>query len=54
MVLFRLTLGFASGLIIPFMVNDTIYMTIASSFLRPHLKYRIEREQMDKNKAVST
>ena len=53
MVFYRLGFGFCCGLAIPFMVKDMVYMTIANSFLRPHLKYRIEKEQLSKDKAVS-
>lgn len=54
MVFVRLGLGIFAGLAIPFMVKDMVYMTIANSFLRPHLRYRIERERIHKDKAVST
>ena len=53
MVFYRLGFGFFAGIAIPFMVKDMVYMTIANSFLRPHLKFRIEREQISKEKAVS-
>jgi hypothetical protein len=53
MVFLRWGLGFAAGCSIPFFVNDMIYMTIANSFLRPHLKYQIDREKMKKDQAVS-
>lgn len=48
MVFLRLGLGLASGIAIPFMVNDMVYMTIANSFLRPHLRFQIEREKLKK------
>ena len=54
MVFTKLGLGFAVGMTIPFIVNDMIYMTIANSFLRPHLKFRIEREKMKKDLALPT
>jgi hypothetical protein len=53
MVFYRLGFGFFAGLAIPFMVKDMVYMTIANSFLRPHLKFRIERDQLSKDKATS-
>jgi hypothetical protein len=53
MVFYRLGFGLFAGIAIPFMVKDMVYMTIANSFLRPHLKFRIEREQISKEKAVS-
>lgn len=54
MVFLRLGLGFVAGTTIPFLVNEMTYMTIANSFLRPHLQFAIEREKIEKNKAVST
>lgn len=54
MVFVRLGLGIFVGVAVPFMVKDMVYMTIANSFLRPHLKYRIERERLHKDKAVTT
>ena len=54
MVFVRLGLGVCVGLVVPFMVKDMVYMTIANSFLRPHLRYRIERGLMHKDKAVTT
>jgi hypothetical protein len=54
MVFVRLGLGVCVGLAVPFMVKDMVYMTIANSFLRPHLRYRIERGLMHKDKAVTT
>jgi hypothetical protein len=47
-------MGFVVGCAVPFLVNDMIYMTIANSFLRPHLKFRIERERLHKDQAVPT
>lgn len=54
MVFLKLGLGLCTGIAVPFLVNEMTYMTIANSFLRPHLKYRIEREKLHKDKAVST
>ena len=54
MVFTKLGLGLAAGMTIPFMVSHNIYMTIANSFLRPHLKFRIEREKMKKDLALPT
>ena len=54
MVFYRLGAGFLVGIAVPFMVKDLVYMTIASSFLRPHLKWRIQREKLHKDKAVTT
>ncbi len=54
MVFVRLGFGLFAGLAIPFMVKDMVYMTIANSFLRPHLRYIIERERLHKDKAVTT
>jgi hypothetical protein len=49
MVFGRLGFGFAVGVTVPFLVNDMVYMTIANSFLRPHLKFRIERDKLKKD-----
>ncbi len=54
MVFYRLGAGFLFGLTVPFLVKDLVYMTIANAFLRPHLKYRLERERLHKDRAVST
>jgi hypothetical protein len=54
MVFVRLGLGLFAGIAIPYMVKDMVYMTIANSFLRPHLRYIIERERIHKDRAVST
>lgn len=54
MVFYRLGAGFLFGLTLPFMVKDLVYMTISNAFLRPHLKYQLEKERLDKNRAVST
>lgn len=54
MVFTRLAAGFVVGLTVPFMVKDMVYMTIANAFLRPHLKFRIEKEKQDPGKAVTT
>ncbi len=53
MVFYRLGTGFICGLAIPYMVNDLVYMTISNSFLRPHLKYRIDKEGLSKDHAVN-
>jgi hypothetical protein len=54
MVFLKLSVGLLTGVTIPFLVNEMTYMTIANSFLRPHLKYRIQRDKIDKNRAVPT
>ncbi len=54
MVFGKLGLGFVAGVTIPFFVNEMTYMTIANSFLRPHLAYRIEKSRMKKDQAVPT
>jgi len=54
MVFIKLSLGLAAGVTIPFLVNDMVYMTIANAFMRPHLKYRIERDRIHKDNAVPT
>ena len=52
MVFTRLGAGFICGCAIPYFVNETVYMTIANSFLRPHLKFIIDREKLKKDIAV--
>ena len=54
MVFLKLSVGFLTGVTIPFLVNEMTYMTIANSFLRPHLKYKIQKEKIDKDRAVPT
>ena len=54
MVFYRLGAGLICGLTLPFMVKDLVYMTLSNAFLRPHLKYRIEKERLHKDQAVST
>jgi hypothetical protein len=54
MVFYRLGAGLIFGLTLPFMVKDLVYMTLSNAFLRPHLKFRIERERLHKDQAVST
>jgi hypothetical protein len=53
MVFLKLGLGFLAGVTIPHLVNEMTYMTISNAFLRPHLRYRIAREKLHKDKAVS-
>ena len=54
MVFFKLSVGLISGVTLPFLVNEMTYMTIANSFLRPHLKFKIQRDNLEENKAVPT
>lgn len=54
MVFIKLTLGFITGTTIPFLVNEMTYMTIANAFLRPHLKFKIQKENLEANKAIPT
>jgi hypothetical protein len=54
MVFTRLAAGFVCGLTLPFMVKDLVYMTLSNAFLRPHLKFRIEREHLHRDRATST
>lgn len=52
MVFYGLGLGLVVGATIPIIVDQTVYMTIANSFLRPHLHYQIEKEKIAKEKAI--
>lgn len=54
MVFNRLMAGFLAGITIPIVCHEQIYMVIATSFLRPHLKYRMDAEKRNKNLAVRT
>lgn len=54
MVFFKLSVGLLTGVTIPFLVNEMTYMTIANSFLRPHLKFKIQRDNLEENKAIPT
>lgn len=54
MVFYRLASGLAAGLTIPMVCNENVYLVIATSFLRPHLKYRMDAEKRNKNLAVRT
>lgn len=54
MVFIKLTVGFITGTTIPFLVNEMTYMTIANAFLRPHLKFKIQKDNLETNKAIST
>ena len=52
MVFVKLTVGFLTGVTIPFFVNEMTYMTIANAFLRPHLKFKIQKDNLETNKAI--
>jgi len=54
MVFLKLTLGFITGVTVPIFVNEMTYMTIANAFLRPHLKFKIQKANLETNKAVPT
>ena len=54
MVFYRLASGLLAGLTFPMICNENVYLVIATSFLRPHLKYRMEAEKRSKNLAVRT
>ena len=52
MVFFRLGLGVVTGITIPLVVHHNVYMVIANSFLRPHLKFRVEQSKLTKDHAI--
>lgn len=54
MVFTRLGLGLVAGVTIPLVVSEPIYMTLANSFLRPHLKFQIEKDKLSKDHAIPT
>ena len=54
MVFFRLGLGLVTGITIPMIVHHNVYMTIANSFLRPHLRFQIEQAKLTKDHATQT
>lgn len=46
MVFNQLIAGCLVGMTIPHLVHQDVYMLIASSFLRPHLRFRIEKSRL--------
>jgi hypothetical protein len=54
MVVYRLAAGLVAGLTIPLVCHENVYLVIATSFLRPHLKYRMDAEKRNKNLAIRT
>jgi len=48
----RFATGLSLGFAIPMIAHENIYLTIATCFLRPHLKYQIGKEKRDRNRAV--
>jgi hypothetical protein len=46
MVFLRFGLGLGIGLIVPQFVNEEVHMFLSTHFLRPHLKYKIERSRL--------
>ena len=53
MVFMRLAAGLVVGMTVPMMVKEDVYVVIANSFVRPHLRHHLEKEKMIKDKAVS-
>lgn len=53
MVFLRVAAGFAFGITFPMVCHENMYLLIATSFLRPHLKYRMDADARDKNLAIS-
>ena len=41
------------GVAYPLFCDENMYMFLASSLLRPHLAYRIQRSKMDKDAALT-
>lgn len=54
MVFFKFAAGLAFGVALPMCCHENIYLVIATSFLKPHLKYRIEAAKRHKDHAIST
>ena len=54
MVFVRFAAGLTVGLTLPLMCHENVYLLIATSFLRPHLKYRMEAASRHKDIAIST
>ena len=52
MVFYRLAAGFVFGVTFPMVCNESVYMLLATSFLRPHLKYRMNLATLDKDAAL--
>ena len=54
MVFYRFAAGIAFGIMVPVYAHENVYLTIATSFLRPHMKYRMEAAKRNKNAAIKT
>ena len=54
MVFIQLGLGLCTGIAFPMWCHENIYLTLATSFLRPHLKYRMEKDKCHEDLALST
>ena len=54
MVFNRIFGGFVFGMAVPMLVHENVYLTIATCFLRPHLKFRMENEKRNKDLAIPT
>jgi hypothetical protein len=54
MVFLKFFGGMACGLAIPMVSHENVYMTIATCFLRPHLKFRMEQSTRHRDIALST
>jgi len=54
MVFFKFAAGLAFGVALPMYCHENLYLVIATSFLRPHLKYRIEAAKRTRDQATST
>ena len=54
MVFNRLVAGFGFGILFPMFCDRNVYLLIATSFLRPHLKFRMEQSKRHKDIAIRT
>merc|ERR1711957_118865 len=53
MVFIGLAAGLACGVAYPMFCNENVYMLLATSFLRPHLRYRMKKASMHKDDAIT-
>ena len=52
MVFTRIAGGFVCGVGISFFAHENVYLTIATCFLRPHLKFRMDNAKRSKDLAI--
>lgn len=53
MVFTRLGFGFICGVAYPMYCHEQIYILLATSFMRPHLKWRMDKDALPENGAIT-